>query len=65
MYFDRHTSTYTLIGTVNGGGYDCRTDEVTEIEGEDNGMWNKVSAHVDWIKERMEEMNEKDCPNKI
>jgi len=35
---------WTIIGTVSGGGYDCRDGEVNGKQ-----KWNKVSAHLDWI----------------
>ena len=44
MYYNKTTSRYVLIGTVKGGGYDCKTDKVKSSE----GLWNKVSAHI-WI----------------
>ena len=52
---------WILIGTVNGGGYDCRTDRKIEIDGSDNGVWNKVSYHVDWIKKTAQELGETLC----
>ena len=57
MYYNKTTSRYVLIGTVKGGGYDCKTDEVKSSE----GLWNKVSAHMDWIRETMEGLGEKIC----
>ena len=63
MYFNDTTSTYSIIGTVNGNGYDCRTDTVTTFEGSDNGLWNNVSAHMDWIQETMEKLGQKVCKN--
>ena len=63
MYQDRKDGIekWILIGTVNGGGYDCRTDRKTEIDGSDNGVWNKVSYHVDWIKKTAQELGETLC----
>ena len=52
---------YTLIGTVNGNGYDCRTHGTTLFEMSDNGLWNKVSAHMEWIKETAEDLGENIC----
>jgi len=51
MIRDRSTKKYILIGTVMGGGYDCGSDNMTSFEGSVDGVWNKVSAHTDWIKE--------------
>ena len=61
MYFDSSSGRYVLIGTVQGGGYDCRHDTVAVFEGSDNGVWNKVSAHMEWILDTMEELGEKTC----
>ena len=51
----------TFSGTVTGYGYDCRKDSVKKIEGSDNGLWNKVSYHVTWIRQTAEEMGERLC----
>ena len=61
MYFNNASDTFTIIGTVNGNGYDCRTDEVYTFEGSENGLWNKVSAHMVWIQNTMEDLEEKVC----
>jgi len=61
MYYNNATSRYVLIGTVQGGGYDCRYDTVATFEGSDNGVWNKVSAHMEWIRDTMEGLGEKIC----
>ena len=61
MYLDPSTQSYVLIGTVQGSGYDCRSGETTEVEGSNNGMWNKVSNHVDFVKKVMREMGETPC----
>jgi hypothetical protein len=45
-------------GTVTGGGYNCWTGKFAIFEGSPNGLWNKISAHSDWIKEAMEENRE-------
>jgi len=64
MYHNVSTSSYVLIGTVNGGGYDCRTDSEGSFEGSNNGVWNKVSAHMEWILKKMKELGENACmPN--
>lgn len=38
-----------ILGTVHGGGYDCKKDTVRDIY---NGrqVWNNVTAHLDWLK---------------
>ena len=61
MYYNKTTSRYVLIGTVKGHGYSCKTDKVREYEGSTNGLWNKVSAHMEWIQETMEGLGEKIC----
>jgi len=49
MYQNITTGKYILIGTVQGGGFNCQTGNVNLFEESDNGIWNKVSYHVDWI----------------
>ena len=61
MHFNKASKAFTIIGTVHGGGYDCRTNHVTHFEGSDNGVWNKVSAHMGWIKKTVKELGEKAC----
>jgi len=46
---------FVLIGTVQGTGFNCKTGEYNQFEGSDNGVWNKVSAHSDWIKKAMKD----------
>ena len=61
MYLNESSSRYVLIGTVNGNGYDCRTGEVREFEGQRDGIWNKVSAHMEWIEENMRQLGQQIC----
>jgi len=61
MYLDSSSGRYVLIGTVQGGGYDCRTDAISEFEGSDNGVWNKVSAHMEWIQQTMGRLGQRVC----
>ena len=61
MFFNETTWSYVLIGTVQGGGYDCRQNKVNTFEGSTNGLWNKVSAHMDWIKITLDSMGEQVC----
>ena len=67
MHFNKTSSRYVLIGTVQGSGYDCNTNTVHKFEGSTNGVWNKVSAHMKWIQGTMEELGEETCriTNKI
>ena len=48
-------------GTVNGGGYDCKKDKSNSFEGSYNGIWNKVSHHVEWIKTTALELGDSFC----
>ena len=41
-----------------GGGYGCGNDIVSLLENSSNGLWNKVSYHVPWIKEIATSMGE-------
>ena len=52
---------YTIIGTVFGFGYDCRTGSIDDFEGHKGGIWNKVSYWVDWIRKTMAENNDTPC----
>ena len=61
MYLNESSSRSVLIGTVNGNGYDCRTGLVGEFEDQRDGIWNKVSAHMDWIEENMRQLGEQIC----
>lgn len=58
MYFDRKTKKWILIGTVSGGGYDCRTDSVFD---DYQGVWNNVTSHLPWIKRTMKDLKEPLC----
>ena len=61
MYLDKTTRRYVLIGTLKGQGYSCKYDTVDTFEGSTNGLWNKVSSHMEWIQDTMEELREKVC----
>jgi hypothetical protein len=61
MYYNKRKASYVLIGTVKGGGYDCHEDKTFTFEKSTNGLWNKVSYWVDWIKKLMDEMGETAC----
>ena len=61
MYIDNQTRSYVLVGTVLGHGYNCNSRDVRKFEGSNNGLWNKVSLWVDWIKGKMEEFGESQC----
>jgi len=61
MYYKKRSNQYVLIGTLKGNGYDCRYDNVSTFEGSTNALWNKVSAHMEWIKDTMEKLGDKDC----
>merc|ERR1711974_451203 len=53
---------FVLIGTLRGGGFDCRSGQYQEFEGSVNGLWNKVSAHSDWIKKEMKDKDIDETP---
>ena len=66
MFYHRPTSRYVLIGTLSGGGYFCKLDKVFDFPVDDfktafDGIWNKVSAHMEWIQKKMDELGEKGC----
>merc|ERR1712215_54804 len=61
MYLSPISNRYVLIGTVQGSGYNCKTDRYITVEGSSNGLWNKVSNWVDWIRGVMEDLNEPVC----
>lgn len=61
MHFDTARNAWVLIGTVQGNGYDCRTGTTSLYEGSDNGLWNKVSTHVNWIKSTLRKLQEPYC----
>jgi len=61
MWLNETVSRYTLIGTVFGSGYDCTTGDFNTFEDKRDGMWNKVSAHIDWVEENMKMLGEQIC----
>ena len=61
MLYDRNKRGYILIGTVQGEGYDCNKDQVYYFENSNNGLWNKVSRWVNWIRSMMRRYGEKQC----
>ena len=46
VYKDPGSGRWTIIGTVYGGGYNCNNGYGRNGE----GKWNKVTAHLTWIK---------------
>jgi len=61
MYLNKSTNKYVLIGTVQGGGFDCRDGNVYTWEGTTDGMWNKVTEHMGWIEKNMRQLGETIC----
>ena len=61
MYFNPYKNAFVLIGTVQGRGYDCRTDKINKIEGSTDGFWNQVSQWVPWIRALMSQHGEIQC----
>merc|ERR1719219_1310371 len=49
LVYKESSGRWTVIGTVNGQGYDCRTGKFNGVKG--YGNWNKVTDFLDWIKE--------------
>ena len=35
---------WLLIGTVLGGGFDCKTGKYSNFENSNNGIWNNVGT---------------------
>jgi len=60
----RGTERWVIIGTVYGGGYNCKTGKTSKFEGEEVGIWNKVSAHTEWILDQLEEKDDDDDDDK-
>ena len=61
MYFNKASGSYEIIGTLAGGGYSCVRNKVHFFEGSQNGIWNKVSSWIGWIKEEMNRYQEEQC----
>jgi len=59
MYHNLTTNKWTLIGTLYGGGYSCRTGNVDK----DGGIWNNVMTYLNWIKENLEDLEQPICSN--
>ena len=61
MYLNESTNKYVLIGTVQGGGYDCRDGTLSNWQGQTDGIWNKVTEHMEWREENMRKLEETIC----
>merc|ERR1712142_112402 len=61
MYQKETTGRFVLIGTVFGQGFNCKTGGVGRFEGTTDGIWNKVSAHMQWIERNMNQLGELVC----
>jgi len=44
-----------IIGVVNGGGYNCGGDKISETYGTKNQIWNNVTSHLDWLEKKLAE----------
>ena len=63
MLKNKTTGRWSLIGTLFGSGYICQTDQVEKVNGLEHGVWNKVSAHMDWVRKEMKTLGEPVCLN--
>ena len=61
MYYNKTTSRYVLIGTLFAVAHECMMDDIPTAKGLDNGVWNTVSGHMEWIQHTMEGLGEKIC----
>jgi len=61
LMYQNENGRWVLIGTVSGYGYKCKTNSVMMFEGSTDGIWNKVSEHVEWIEENIKQLNETIC----
>ena len=61
MYQSKYTGRWVLIGTVYGQGYNCGNERVQRFDGQKDGIWNKVSAHMRWIERKMNQLGGKVC----
>lgn len=50
VHQDPTSKRWTIIGTLYGGGYNCRSDTLNG-----KGSWNKVTDHLDWINKVLAE----------
>jgi len=55
---DKDTRKWVLVGTVFANGYNCKHNEYY-----DDQLWNRVTAHLDWIYKVLIEDNGNYCPN--
>jgi len=67
MYFNKARRSYEIIGTLVGGGYSCGGPSFRDrpgvhyFEGSQNGIWNKISSWIGWIKVEMNRYQEEQC----
>ena len=61
MYFNKARGSYEIIGSLAGGGYSCVRNKVHFFEGSQNGIWNKISNWIGWIKVEMNRYQEEQC----
>ena len=61
MYFNKARGSYEIIGTLAGGGYSCVRNKVHFFEGSQNGIWNKISSSIGWIKAEINRYQEEQC----
>ena len=59
MYFDG--GQWILAATLLGMGFDCGMDKLKQFEDSDNGIWNKVNVHYDFITKTMKKYDQMIC----
>ena len=64
MFWESRRDQWLLIGTQVGMGYDCLMDKIDLFDDSDNGMWNKISDHVNFIHKVVRDYGEKICKNR-
>jgi choriolysin H len=57
LHQNQVTKRWTIIGNVYGGGFDCRTGRGANGQ----GIWSRVTAHLDWIRKVLDEPGTSTC----
>ena len=56
MSYNNATQKWTVIGTVSGFGYDCKTGYVNGL-----GKWNNIKTLGTWIRKELVKIGEPIC----